>query len=67
MAESIADRTRQTYIKMSTEVLDDRFGTALERAKQILRATTQRGLDRRKDVTGDYPVPLAAYAMANSL
>ena len=52
---------------MSTEVLDDRFGTALERAKQILRATTQRGLDRQKDVTGDYLVPLAAYAVANSL
>ena len=41
--------TRQTYtsterhIKMSAEVLADRFGIGLERARQTLRATTQRG------------------------
>ena len=41
--------TRQTYtsterhIKMSAEVLADRFGIGLERARQTLRVTTQRG------------------------
>ena len=41
--------TRQTYtsterhIKMSAEVLADRFGIGLERARQTLKATTQRG------------------------
>jgi len=41
--------TRQTYtsterhIKMLAEVLADRFGIGLERARQTLRATTQRG------------------------
>ena len=41
--------TRQTYIsterhiKMSAEVLADRFGIGLERARQTLRATMQRG------------------------
>ena len=41
--------TRQVYtlterhIKMSAEVLADRFGIGLERARQTLRATTQRG------------------------
>ena len=40
---------RQTYtsterhIKMSAEVLADKFGIGLERARQTLRATTQRG------------------------
>ena len=41
--------TRQTYtsterhIKMSAEILADRFGIGLERARQTMRATTQRG------------------------
>ena len=41
--------TQQTYtsterhIKMSAEVLADRFGIRLERARQTLRVTTQRG------------------------
>ena len=41
--------TRQTYkyterhMKMSADVLADRFGIGLERARQTLKATTQRG------------------------
>ena len=48
--DSIEDiPTRQTYtsterhVKMSAEVLADRFGIGLERARQTLKSTTQRG------------------------